>query len=146
MTQVSENNESSPLHDMSCVGVDTCSAKSISCNIDDFLDLVETPENNTSEELRGAGGSSRIAGKRVLVFYAKDVDGRTKAVIEPKRIYLENPFAKFRILGQQRMKSKGLNLIQDYDNAGSDVLKCKKSGSVLPLEEGEGILLLRTFK
>ena len=75
------------------------------------------------------------------------MDGRSKAIIEPNGIYLRNPPAKFRIVGQQRMKKKGITLIQDYDEAGSDILKCKRSGTVLPLvEEGGGILLLKTFK
>ena len=37
-------------------------------------------------------------------------------------------------------------MIQDYDDEGTDILKCKRSGSVLPLEEGQGILLLKTFR
>ncbi len=55
-----------PLHDMTCVGVDTCSAKSISCEKEDFLDLQmsrEEDESNVEYELRGVGGVSRIAGK-----------------------------------------------------------------------------------
>ena len=99
-----------------------------------------------SEELRGVGGSSKVAGKGVMVLYVKDIDGKTKALIEPKGLYLENPSARFRIVGQQRMKRQGLNLIQDYDDEGTDILKCKRSGGVLPLEEGDGLLLLRTFK
>ncbi len=146
MTQCEKDDKGTSLHDMTCVGVDTCSAKSISCDPEDFLFLRMAAEDNVLEQLRGVGGSSRVAGKGVLVFYAKALDGSTKAVIEPKGIYLVNPSAEFRILGQQRMKKQGLNLIQDYDEAGSDVLKCKRSDLILPLEEGEGILLLRTFK
>jgi hypothetical protein len=146
MTQRDDVEECLPLHDMSCVGIDTCSAKSISCDMDDFLALAWTPGESVLEELRGVGGSSKVAGKGVMVFYVKDIDGKTKALIEPKGLYLENPSAKFRIVGQQRMKSKGLNLVQDYDDEGTDILKCKRSGGVLPLEEGDGLLLLRTFK
>jgi hypothetical protein len=145
MAQLDNQEESLPLHDMACVGVDTCSAKSISCDLDDFLYLERENKEQASEELRGVGGSSRVAGKGVLVFYAKSLDGSIKVVIEPKGIYLENQSAEFRILGQQRMKRQGLNLIQDYEDTGRDVLKCKRSGSVLPLEEKEGILLLRTL-
>jgi hypothetical protein len=107
------------------------------------------PGNGNREQLRGVGGESLVAGKGVLIFYAKDIDGKIKAVIEPKGFYyLKNPTAKFRILGQQRMKKKGVSLIQDYGGEGTDILKCKRSGSgsVLPLEEGRGILLLKTFK
>jgi hypothetical protein len=45
------------------------------------------------------------------------------------------------------MKKKGLCATQDYDDAGTDILKCKRSGTILPLaEEGGGILLLKTIK
>ena len=40
MTNKNKKGEkSAPLHDMTCLGIDTCSARSISCVIDDFLDL-----------------------------------------------------------------------------------------------------------
>ncbi len=69
-----------------------------------------------------------------------------KAIIEPRGFYIAKPEAKFRILGQQRMKKKGLCVTQDYDDAGTDIIKCKRSGTVLPLAEGGGILLLKTIK
>jgi hypothetical protein len=68
-----------------------------------------------------------------------------KAILEPKGFYLENPPAQFRIIGQQRMKQKGLCATQDYDDAGTDILKCKRSGTILPLTEDRGLLLLKTF-
>ncbi len=80
-----------------------------------------------------------------MVFYVRDLEGTLKAVIEPRGFYLENPAAKFRILGQQWMKKKGVCVIQDYDDAGTDILKCKRSGTVLPLTEGDGLLLLQTI-
>jgi hypothetical protein len=41
------------------------------------------------------------------------------------------------------MKKKGLSATQDYDDAGTDVLKCKRSGTILPLAEGGKILLVK---
>ncbi len=79
------------------------------------------------------------------MFYVRDLDGRMKALIEPKGFFLKNPPAKFRKIGQQRMKHKGLCATQDYDDAGTDILRCKRSGSVLPLTEGRGLLLLKTI-
>jgi hypothetical protein len=67
-------------------------------------------------------------------------------IIEPRGFYIAKPEAKFRILGQQRMKKKGLCVTQDYDDAGTDILKCKRSGTILPLAEGGGILLMKTIK
>ncbi len=54
-----EEESMAPLHGMTCVGVDTCSAKSISCEKEDFLDLQlsrEDDESNVEYELRGVGG------------------------------------------------------------------------------------------
>ena len=138
-----KHNHDEPLHDMTCIGIDTCSARSISCLREDFLDLEIIQSGD--DHLRGIGGTKGVAGKGCMIFYAKDLDGKMKAIVEPKGFYLENPPAQFRILGQQRMKQKGLCVTQDYDDAGTDILKCKRSGVVLPLTEGRGLLLLKTF-
>jgi hypothetical protein len=135
-----------PLHDMTCVGIDTCSARSISCNKEDFIDLEIKPRSERQDHLRGVGGHSGIAGKGCLVFYAQDQEGNLKAVIEPRGFYLENPAAQFRILGQQRMKRNGVCVIQDHDDEGTDILKCKRSGTILPLTEKDGLLLLKTIQ
>jgi hypothetical protein len=146
MTMEDKEMDITPLHDLTYVGIDTCSARSISCDPEDFLDLRLFPMGKRGNELRGVGGASGVAGKGTLVFFAKDIDGRIKAIIEPKGFYLDDAPAKFRIIGQQKMKRKGINLVQDYDNEGTDILKCKRSGAILPLEEKGKILLLKTFK
>ena len=143
MVKVSETRKEAPLHDMTCIGVDTCSARSISCMKEDFLDLEDIVKDD--DHLRGIGGSKGVAGKGCLVFYVKDSNGKMKAILEPKGFYLENPPAQFRIIGQQRMKHKGLCATQDYDDEGTDILKCKRSGTILPLTEDRGLLLLKTF-
>ena len=143
MIKETRTKEEAPLHDMTCIGIDTCSARSISCRKEDFLDLeiVQGRDN----QLRGIGGNNGVNGRGCLVFYVKDSTGKVKAILEPKGFYLENSPAQFRIIGQQRMKHKGLCVIQDHDDAGSDILKCKRSGTVLPLTEGQGLLLLKTI-
>jgi hypothetical protein len=143
MVKEATRKEEAPLHDMTCIGIDTCSARSISCRKEDFLDLEIVVDKN--DHLRGIGGNNGVAGKGCLVFYVKDSEGKMKAILEPKGFYLENPPAQFRIIGQQRMKHKGLCATQDHDDAGTDILKCKRSGTILPLTEGRGLLLLRTF-
>jgi hypothetical protein len=135
-----------PLHDMTCVGIDTCSARSISCLKEDFLDLEFVEQQDGDDQLRGVGGNRGVAGKGCLIFYVKDMEGKVKAIIEPRGFYLENPPAEFRILGQQRMKKLGVCATQDYDDAGTDILKCKRSGSILPLVERNGLLLIKTFQ
>ena len=113
MVQGNDSETTQPLHDLACVGIDTCSAKSISCDKEDFIDLQLAFRGDVEYELRGVGGVSKAAGKGVMVIYAKDLEGKLKAIVEPRGVYLENPIAKFRILGQQRMKGNGLALIQD---------------------------------
>ncbi len=39
MVATKENQEAEPLHDLTYVGIDTCSARSISCDPKDFIDL-----------------------------------------------------------------------------------------------------------
>jgi hypothetical protein len=136
--EIDKEEEEAPLHDLMYVGIDTCSARSISCQKEDFLDLKLIDEEDRDDQLRGVGGKKGVAGKGCLVFYAKDIDGKIKAIIEPKGFYLENPPAKFRILGQQRMKTKGLCAIQDYDDQGTDILKCKRVELSYLLRELEG--------
>jgi hypothetical protein len=55
-----------PLHDMTCVGIDTCSARSISCMKEDFLDLEMMDNKKKDDQLRGVGGNSGVAGKGCL--------------------------------------------------------------------------------
>jgi hypothetical protein len=124
---IDKEEEEAPLHDLMFVGIDTCIARSISCQKEDFLDLEMIDVEERDDQLRGVGGNNGIAGKGCLVFYVKDIERNIKAIIEPRGFYLENPVAKFRILGQQRMKSRGLCAIQDYDDQGTDILKCKRS-------------------
>jgi hypothetical protein len=78
---VGVNVDNSPLHDMTCVGIDTCSAKSISCIKADFFSLQLLGGGNVSYELRGVGGISKTAGKGVMVLYAKDINDKIKAII-----------------------------------------------------------------
>ena len=144
MTKKKEKGEASPMHDMTCIGIDTCSSRSISCLAEDFLDLVMT-EKDEDNDLRGIGGTSGVTGTGTLIFFAKDIEGKMKLVIEPEGSYIENPPSKFRLIGQMRMKEMGVPLTQDYDDEGTDILKCKRSGTILLLKKGNGIQLLKTF-
>ena len=71
--------------------------------------------------------------------------GKMKLLIEPEGSYIANAPSKFRLIGQMRMKEMGVPLSQDYDDKGTDILKCKRSGTILPLKKGNGIQLLKTF-
>ena len=104
MTKKKEKGEASPMHDMSCIGIDTCSARSISCLAEDFLDLKMNSGEDEDDDLRGIGGTSGVSGTGTLLFFAKDIEGTMKLVIEPEGSYTANPPSKFRLIGQMRMK------------------------------------------
>ncbi len=79
-----DNKETEPLHDLTYVEIDTCSARSISCDQNDFIDLQLLPLEESKGQLRGVGGDSSVSGRETLVFYVKDIDGKMKAIIEPQ--------------------------------------------------------------
>jgi hypothetical protein len=47
------------MHDMSYLGIDTCSSRSISCLAEDFIDLEMTAEDDDDNDLRGIGKTSK---------------------------------------------------------------------------------------
>ena len=52
------------LHDLDLVGIDTCSAVSVSTEREDFIFVDESREAKDSVTLRGVGGSSSVIGGR----------------------------------------------------------------------------------
>ena len=80
------------------------------------------------------------------MIWTKDINDKTKIIIEPEATFIENPPTKYRLIGQMRMKEMGVPLTQDYDDQGTDILKCKRSGTTIPLIKGNGIQLLKTFR
>jgi hypothetical protein len=80
MKNKKKEGQSTPLHDMTCLGIDTCSARSISCVAEDFLDL----QMVQNDELRGVGGTRGVSGKGVMVIWAKDLDDKIKMPLTSK--------------------------------------------------------------
>ncbi len=138
------------LHDLNMVGIDTCSAVSVSTERGDFpLYLDESTEAKDSVVLNGLGGANAsIGGRGPLVVRAKDSEGNDLVVFEPAGVYLESGAnegeqARFRIFGQMKLKDAGLNLVQDKRGDGIDYL-CYRGGELeIPLEASDGILTLR---
>ena len=52
------------LHDLDLVGIDTCSAVSVSTEKEDFIFVDESRSAKDSVTLRGVGGSSSVIGGR----------------------------------------------------------------------------------
>ena len=142
----------SPLLPLNCVGIDTCSALSVSSEKSDFPFLDESHDAKQSISLRGIGGEhASVGGRGPMLISALDNQGRTVYMVDPLGVYLpKSSSVQLRILGQQRMKSFGFNLMQDLDGDGKDYLVYKPPGgsnrniSMIPLTTKDGILMLKT--
>jgi hypothetical protein len=134
------------------VGIDTCSALSVSSEKSDFPFLDESRDAQQSISLRGIGGEHASVGARgPMLISALDNQGRIVYMVDPLGVYLpKTASVQLRILGQQRMKSFGFNLMQNLDGDGKDYLVYKPSGwrnqnvSMIPLTTMDGILMLKT--
>jgi hypothetical protein len=141
---------SESLYDLNMVGIDTCSAVSVSTERGDFpLYLDETTETKDSVVLNGVGGANAsIGGRGPLVVRAKDSEGNDLVVFDPAGVYLdcgasEGDQARFRIFGQMKLKDAGLSLVQDKRGDGTDYLCYRGEELEIPLESSDGILTLR---
>ncbi len=68
------------LHDLDLVGIDTCSAVSVSTEKEDFIFIDESREARDSVTLRGVEGSSSVIGGRgPMVVKTKDREGRKRS-------------------------------------------------------------------
>ena len=77
------------LHSMDVVGIDTCSALSVSTELSDFLFLDTSAAARSSVFLRGVGGSdAEIGGRGPMVVMAEDVNGKEIVLVDPAGVYL----------------------------------------------------------
>jgi hypothetical protein len=134
------------------VGIDTCSALFVSTERPDFVYIDRSIEARESVPLRVIGGEqSVIGGRGAMVMATQDEKGSMLYMIDPAGVYLdEASSSNLRILGQQRMKKFGFDLVQNKNGDGQDFLvhrfKCDDYHSVahLPLMTKDGILLMKT--
>jgi hypothetical protein len=120
----------SPLLPLNCVGIDTCSALSVSSERTDFPFLDESNEAKRSISLRGIGGEqSSVGGRGPMLISAHDNNNRLVYMVDPLGVFLpsspDHSSVKLRILGQMRMKSFGFDLMQNLDGDGKDYLVYK---------------------
>jgi len=52
-----------PLHDLNVIGIDTCSAMSVSTKSEDFITIDKSPEAQESVKIRGVGGAGSKVGE-----------------------------------------------------------------------------------
>ena len=141
------NKKNDPLLPLDRVGIDTCSALSVSSKRDDFLWLDESTEAKKSVILRGVGGdTAKIGGRGPMVVETIDDEGNRIVMFDHSAVFLKEAVnqAGFRIFGQQRMKRFGFNLQQRHDLEGGDILNYNNGLKKIPLQTNGGILTLKT--
>jgi hypothetical protein len=142
----------SSLHDLGLVGIDTCSAVSVSTEMSDFLYVDNSPAAKDSITLNGVGGANTsIGGRGPMVVCTVDDKGNDLVVFDPAGVFLDVDEGnvhqqRFRIFGQQKLKEAGLSLHQDKRGDGVDYLTYKGGKLDIPLETNHGIVTLRTKK
>jgi hypothetical protein len=138
------------LHDLDLVGIDTCSAVSVSTEKEDFIFVNESREAKDSVTLRGVGGSSSVIGGRgPMVVKTKDKDANEVLMFDPSAVYLnpdelDDSQARFRIFGQAKLKKAGLKIVQDKYGDDEDYLVYRNGEMEIPLETNDDIVIVRT--
>jgi hypothetical protein len=138
------------LHDLNYVGIDTCSAVSVSTEKGDFSFIDDSQAAKDSVILRGVGGENTVIGGRgPMVAQAKDSNGNNILVFDPSGVYLDqaeqdDSQARFRIFGQSRLKRAGLKIHQDKYDDGQDYLVYRGGEMEIPTETIDEIVALKT--
>jgi hypothetical protein len=139
-------NFSRSLHDMRYVGIDTCSAVSVSTELADFFYLDRSVKARTSVSLNGVGsGGPCVLGRGPMMISTLDETGAQVYLLDPAGVFIKSDArqSKLRILGQQRMKRFGFNVVQDY-STGEDHLNYKDEIRI-PLVTMNGILMVKSI-
>ena len=138
------------LHDLDLVGIDTCSAVSVSTEKEDFIFVDESRSAKDSVTLRGVGGSSSVIGGRgPMVVKTKDKEGNEVLMFDPSAVYLnpeelDDTQARFRIFGQAKLKRAGLKIVQDKYGDDEDYLVYRNGEMEIPMETNDDIITVRT--
>jgi hypothetical protein len=137
------------LLDMSTVGMDTDSGKTISTKRGDFLWIDESQEAKNSTNIAGIGqekSRSCVGGRGPMVVLVKNSQGQWMMMVDPEGVfYLKKENAPhFRVFAQMQMKKLGLRLVQCHNNTEQDVLECRFTKAVIPLHEDNEILVCNT--
>ena len=103
--------------------------------------------------MAGILSQSVIGGRGALVVATKDEHGTLLYMMDPAGVFLDKASSsQLRILGQQRMKKFGFDLIQYKNGDGQDFLVYRsksdqfQKATNLPLITKDGILLMKTWE
>ena len=137
-----------PLHSDATAGVDTCSGYSVSTYPEDFATLDRSLGACGSVSIKEIGSreeGSTTGGRGAMAIPCVDANNNPIMMVDPEGVYIrkgDNEPA-FRVFAQLRMKKFGLHLIQGWSGDHMDVLKCQRTGRIIPLSAENGILVLR---
>jgi hypothetical protein len=134
------------LHPLNYVGIDTCSARSVSSEIGDFLFLDRSERARNSVSLSGVGeGGPEVLGRGPMLVSTRDKEGKQTFLLDPAGVFVASSEkqARLRIYGQQRMKEFGFYVVQDYAS-GNDYLNYRDMREI-PLTTTSGILMVETI-
>jgi hypothetical protein len=114
---VQAGGEAISFHPLNYVGMDTCSARSVSSEVSDFVYLDRSSKARNSISLNGAGeGGPEILGRGPMLIATVDEDGKRTFMLDPSGVLVASSAkqARLRTYGQQRMKKFGYNVVQEY--------------------------------
>ena len=125
------------LHDLDLVGIDTCSAVSVSTEKEDFIFIDESREARDSVSLRGVGGSSSVIGGRgPMVVKTKDKEGNEVLVFDPSAVYLDpdelsDSQARFRIFSASSRSPRAYPCLFLQAEVSTTILVVDPSSTIL---------------
>ena len=99
------------LHSLDYIGIDTCSALSVSTQLGDFINLDTSHAAKESVSIRGVGGvDSTVGGRGILIIKTTDWEGSQVWIIDPEGVYIESgdDDPAFRVLGREQWRKNGL--------------------------------------
>jgi hypothetical protein len=136
----------SSLLDMTDVGMDTCSGRSISTRKSDFLWIDETTTAKRSVKVRGPSVGTPKCGGTGPLAYRVNVNGKRMMIVDPDGVFADvrntiNP--EFRILSTQRMRRLGIETTGGvYEEEGKAI--CARTNVGIPLPTKDNILVMST--
>jgi len=136
------------LHSLNYIGIDTCSALSVSTQVGDFINLDTSQAAKDSVSIRGVGGiDSTVGGRGILIVKTVDWQGKDVWVIDPEGVYIESGAEDpaFRVLGREQWRKNGLRVIEGGSPGDHDILQDIVSGKGVSLTDCNRILAMETL-
>ena len=137
------------LHDITTVGMDSCSGRSCSTERSDFMTL-DTSEVIRGVNMTGIGGKSEVAGIGVMVVTVNAPElGRTVLLVDPDAVYIKplgEDSPRFRVFCTNRLKKMGVTMSDSSDIKQPTRIICVRTKRGIDLKVQGDISVLETRK